>query len=85
MSHLTIFEQRKALLQAVRVLTNHGHHQLAQQLWDTALTISDNNEQDSTLIALFNQAVRDTNHDSKEALIAHWKKLCDLLDTVAEE
>ena len=28
--------QRKTLLHAVRVLTNHGHHGLAQQLWDAA-------------------------------------------------
>ena len=38
MTYSQIFEQRRALLQAVRVLTNHGHHELAQQLWDTAIT-----------------------------------------------
>ena len=30
-------EDRKALLAAVRVLTNHGHHALAQQLWEAQL------------------------------------------------
>ena len=38
MTYSQIFEQRKALLQAVRVLTSHGHHDLAQQLWDTSIT-----------------------------------------------
>lgn len=38
MTYSHIFEQRKALLKAVRVLTSHGHHDLAQQLWDTSIT-----------------------------------------------
>ena len=38
MTYSQIFEQRKALLHAVRVLTSHGHHALAQQLWDATIT-----------------------------------------------
>ncbi len=43
-----------------------------------------NNEQDSTLIDLYNQAIRNDNHESKEALIAHWKALCALLDNIED-
>ena len=32
-------DQRKTLLQAVRVLSNHGHHALARQLWDVSSSI----------------------------------------------
>ena len=32
-------EQRKALLAAVRILTNNGQHALAQQLWDASSKI----------------------------------------------
>ena len=32
-----LIEDKKALLAAVRVLTNHGHHVLAQQLWEAQL------------------------------------------------
>ena len=42
------------------------------------------NEQDSTLIALFNQALRDDSEESTEALIAHWKTLCALLDNIKD-
>ena len=38
MTYSHIFEQRKALLQAVRVLTNHGHHELAQRLWEVNIS-----------------------------------------------
>ena len=31
-----LITQKKALLSAVRVLTDHGHHVLAQQLWDAS-------------------------------------------------
>ena len=48
-------------------------------------TLMDNNKQDTTLLALFNQAVRADNHESKEALMDHWKKLCELLDSAAVE
>ena len=47
--------------------------------------LMDNNKQDTTLLALINQAVKVDNHESKEALIAHWEKLCDHLDSAAEE
>lgn len=39
MQRTTLIEQRKALLQAVRVLTNNGHHALAQQLWDASSSL----------------------------------------------
>ena len=35
MNKQSLIEQKRALLKAVRVLTNHGHHALAQQLWET--------------------------------------------------
>ena len=38
MTYSHIFEQRKALLKAVRVLSDNGHHALAQQLWDTTIS-----------------------------------------------
>ena len=41
-------------------------------------------ERDSTLISLFNQACKTGDHESKEALIAHWKTLCELLDKVED-
>ncbi len=46
--------------------------------------MTNNNTEDSTLIDLYNQAIRDNNQESKEALIARWKKLCDLLDSIEE-
>ena len=36
MGRTTPLEQRKALLAAVKVLTNNGQHALAQQLWDAS-------------------------------------------------
>lgn len=38
-SKADLIGQRKALLQAVRVLSNHGHHCLAQQLWDASANL----------------------------------------------
>lgn len=35
MTRTPLIEQKRALLNAVRVLTDHGHHVLAQQLWET--------------------------------------------------
>ena len=35
---------------------------------------------DSTLISLFNQAVREDTQKSKQELLAHWKLVCDFLD-----
>ena len=34
-----LITQRKALLQAVRVLTDHGHHVLAQELWEASANL----------------------------------------------
>ena len=36
MTQTTFIEQRKALLAAVRILTNNGQHALAQKLWDAS-------------------------------------------------
>ena len=38
-SKADVIGQRKTLLQAVRVLTKHGHHDLAQQLWDASASL----------------------------------------------
>ena len=38
-------------------------------------------EQDTTLIALFNEAVRTGDPEDKRALIDAWKRLCAVLDT----
>ena len=42
-------------------------------------------KQDSTLISLFNQAVREDRQESKHELLAHWKMVCDFLDRVDPE
>ena len=38
--------------------------------------------EDSNLISLFNEAVRADNKESRDALIAHWKLLCEALDGI---
>lgn len=39
-------------------------------------------QQDSNLISLFNEAVRADTIETRDALIAHWKLLCEALDGV---
>ena len=41
-------------------------------------------EQDSNLVSLFNEAVRADTKESRDALIAHWKLLCEALDGVED-
>ncbi len=48
-------------------------------------TTMNNREEDSTLLALFNQACKKGDKESGEALLAHWKTLCELLDNVKLE
>lgn len=42
------------------------------------------NEQDTTLISLFNEAVRADNKESRDALMSHWLMLCEVLDTAED-
>lgn len=37
-----------------------------------------------TLQTLFEQAVREDSKESKDALLSHWKTLCELLDSVED-
>jgi len=34
-----VLERKRTMLQAVRILTNSGYHDLAQSLWELAFTI----------------------------------------------
>ena len=34
-----LLAQKRALLKAVRVLTDHGHHVLAQELWEASANL----------------------------------------------
>lgn len=37
MNNSNLINQKRTLLQAVRVLTDNGHHDLAQAVWDAAI------------------------------------------------
>lgn len=43
MTPTTLIEQKRALIQAIRVLTANGQHVLAQQLWEVVSDLGKQN------------------------------------------